>query len=53
MPVIPDELSGLASRPTEAVRPLTPVLATRLEALTNEMGEVVDLDAPIEGEVAL
>jgi antitoxin PrlF len=41
--------ADIAGRPTNAVVPLTPALATRMEALTGE----VDPDAPIEGEVAL
>ncbi len=53
MPFLALLQADLASRPTEAVRPLTSALAARLEALTNAVGEVVDLDAPIEGEVAL
>lgn len=41
-----------ASRPN-AVLPLTPALAGRMEALTGGLEEVVDPAAPIEGEVAL
>ena len=41
-----------ASRPASTVLRLTPVLAARMEALTDGLGEV-DPDAPIEGEVAL
>ncbi len=44
--------ADLASRPAEAVRPLSEALADRLEALAAEMGEV-DPIAPIEGEVSL
>lgn len=42
----------MAGRPAGAVLPLTPAMATRLEALAGKLGEV-DPDAPIEGEVAL
>jgi len=41
--------ADIASRPASAVLPLTPVLASRMEALTGEL----DPDAPIDGEVAL
>jgi len=44
--------ADMAGRPADAVTPLTPALAARLEALTRELDEV-DPDAPIEGEVAL
>lgn len=44
--------ADLAARPAEAVRPLTPALTVRLEALAREVGEV-NPDDPIEGEVAL
>ncbi len=44
--------ADLASRPADAVRPLTEALTGRLEALTAEMGKV-NPDAPIEGEVSL
>ena len=42
----------IANRPGNAVLPLTPALASRMEALTGDLGEV-DPDAPIAGEVAL
>jgi len=42
----------LAARPADAVLPLTPGVANRLEALTGEMG-AIDPDAAIEGEVTL
>lgn len=41
-----------AGRPANAVLPLTPALAGRMEALTEGLEEV-NPDAPIEGEVAL
>jgi antitoxin PrlF len=41
--------TDIASRPASVVLPLTPSLASRMEALTTE----VDPDAPIDGEVAL
>ncbi len=44
--------ADIAGRPAGAVLPLTPALASRIEALTGELNEV-DPDAPIEGEVAL
>jgi antitoxin PrlF len=44
--------ADMANRPASAVLPLTPALASRMEALTGELGEV-DPGAPIEGEVAL
>ncbi len=44
--------ADLADRPAEAVRPFLEALAGRL-ALTAELGEEVDPDAPIEGEVSL
>lgn len=44
--------ADIARRPANAVLPLTPVLAGRMEALTGGLDEV-DPDAPIEGEVAL
>lgn len=44
--------ADIAGRPANAVAPLTPALAARLDALTGELEEV-DPDAAIEGEVAL
>lgn len=44
--------ANMTSQPASAVLPLTPVLAARMEALTETAAEV-DLDALIEGEVAL
>ncbi len=44
--------ADIAGRPASAVLPLTLALASRMEALTGELNEV-DLDAPIEGKVAL
>ncbi len=44
--------ADIAGRPASAVLPLTPGLASRMEALTSELDKV-DPDAPIEGEVAL
>ncbi|HVE21275.1 MAG TPA: type II toxin-antitoxin system PrlF family antitoxin [Acidocella sp.] len=44
--------ADLAARPEDAVRPLTPALASRMGALAKEIGDV-DLDAPIEGDVSL
>ena len=44
--------ADIANRPTSAVLPLTPALASRMEALAGEVG-TVDPDTPIEGEVAL
>lgn len=44
--------ADMAGRPTNAVQPLTPTLATRMEALTGRLDDI-DPDAPIEGEVAL
>ena len=44
--------ADIASRPRNAVLPLTPTLAGRMEALTGSLEEV-DPDAPIEGDVAL
>jgi antitoxin PrlF len=44
--------ADLTARPGEAVRPLTPDLASRIEALADGAGEV-DLEAPIKGDVAL
>jgi antitoxin PrlF len=44
--------ADLVARPAEAVRPLPAALATRLDALAAEAGEV-DPDDPIEGEVSL
>lgn len=44
--------ADIANRPANAVLPLTPGLAGRLEGLTGKGGEV-DPDAPIEGDVAL
>ena len=41
--------ADMAGRPANAVVPLTPALAARLEALTGE----VEPDTPIEGTVAL
>jgi antitoxin PrlF len=44
--------TDMAARPDAAVRPLSAVLVERLESLADVIGDV-DLDAPIEGEVAL
>ena len=44
--------ADMARRPVDAVLPLTPTLAARMELLTGNSGEV-DPDAAIEGEVAL
>ena len=44
--------ADLTTRPAAAVQTLPDSLATRLEALAAEVGEV-DPDAPIEGEVSL
>ena len=44
--------ADIAGRPAGAVLPLTPSLASRMEALTGELDQV-DPDAPIDGEVAL
>lgn len=44
--------ADMAGRPASAVLPLTPAMATRLEVLAGELGEI-DPEAPIEGEVAL
>ncbi len=44
--------ADIANRPRNAVLPLTPALAARMEALTGGLEEV-DPDAPIEGDVAL
>lgn len=44
--------TDLAARPGQAVRPLTPALASRLAAVVVNT-EGVDLDAAIEGDVAL
>ena len=44
--------ADIASRPGNAVLPLTADLTHRMEALTGGLEEV-DPDAPIEGEVAL
>ena len=44
--------ADMTARPADAVLPLTPGLAARMEELARELGKV-DLDAPIEGEVAL
>ncbi len=44
--------ADMARRPVDAVLPLTPALAARMEAVAGNPGEV-DPDAPIEGEVAL
>ncbi len=44
--------ADMAGRPANAVLPLPPALAARMEALAGEL-EGVDPDAPIEGEVAL
>jgi len=44
--------ADIASRPANAVMPLTLTLAGRMEALTGDLEEV-DPNAPIEGEVAL
>ena len=41
--------ADITCRPAGAVLPLTPFLASRMEALTGE----VDPDAPIDGQVAL
>jgi antitoxin PrlF len=44
--------TDLTTRPSEAVRPLTADVGSRLAALAEEIGDV-DLDAPIEGDVSL
>lgn len=44
--------ADLGARPAEAVQPLTPDLADRLDALADEVGEVGP-DEAIEGEVSL
>ena len=44
--------ADLASRPGEAIRPITENLAARMTAFADDIGQA-DLDAPIEGEVAL
>lgn len=44
--------ADLATRPSDAVRAITPVLAARLGAVGAEIGQV-DPDDPIEGEIAL
>lgn len=44
--------ASMASQPADTVRPLPGTLASRLESLAAEVGEV-DLDAPIGGEVSL
>ena len=44
--------ADIVGRPADAVLPLPPAMATRMEALTDGP-ERVDPDAPIEGEVAL
>lgn len=44
--------ADLTRRPNQAIHSLTSALTSRLEALAGEIGEV-DLDAPIEGDVAL
>lgn len=45
--------TDMAVRPTEAMRPLAPVLAGRIEALAMEAAGVVDPHASIKGEVSL
>jgi len=44
--------TDLAARPRDAIQPLTSEFAVRLQGLTVEIG-AIDLDAPIEGDVAL
>lgn len=44
--------ADLSTRPKEAVRPITAELASRMEALADEAGEV-DPDTLIEGDVTL
>lgn len=44
--------ADMATRPTDAVRPLPETLVSRLEALAGAEAEA-DPDAPIEGEVSL
>ncbi len=44
--------ADLMARPGEAVRPLSPDVASRSAALANEFGKV-DVNAPIEGDVSL
>ena len=44
--------ADIAGRPASAVLPLTPSLASRMEALTGELDQV-DPDVPIDDEVAL
>ena len=44
--------ADMTDRPANAVQPLTPALASRMEALTDKLDEI-DPDAPIEGKVAL
>ena len=44
--------ADLATSPASAVLPLTPALAERLDTLASMVGSP-DLDAPIEGDVAL
>ncbi len=44
--------ADLATRPSEAVRPITENLAARMTVLTDDIGQA-DPDAPIEEEVAL
>ena len=44
--------ADIARQPASAVVPLIPSLTSRMEVLTDKLGEV-DPDAPIEGEVAL
>lgn len=44
--------TDMTARPTDAVRSLPAAMVSRMEALTDRVGEV-DPDAPIEGEVSL
>jgi antitoxin PrlF len=44
--------ADLSARPDEAIRPITGALASRIEALADEIGET-DPNAPVEGDVAL
>jgi len=44
--------TDMTARPADAVRSLPAAMVSRIEALTDRVGEV-DLDAPIEGDVSL
>lgn len=44
--------ADLAARPGDAVRPISADLASHIESLADEAGEI-DPDAPIEGDVTL